>query len=160
MGAQELAQRDFVWLVGSVCQINRIPFDPALLLQRFPAPHSERQLLEALQSLGFRTGEALLATATFPCIAFLRGEPARPALVLRSDGAKHLYFEAGSQAPRRCGAADDRFEPRALLLRHELAAKLEGDGAPAARGFGFAWFWSELLKHRAVWRDVLLASLF
>jgi hypothetical protein len=38
-----VAEADFAWLVGSICQINRIPFDPALLLQRFPAPHSVRQ---------------------------------------------------------------------------------------------------------------------
>jgi subfamily B ATP-binding cassette protein HlyB/CyaB len=160
MGAQEVAQRDFVWLIGSVCQINRIPFDAALLLQRFAAPHSPRQILEALQSLGFRTGEGLLAKASFPCVAFLRGEAPQPALVLRGDGAKYLYFAPGSQAPQRCGVTDDRFEPQALLLRHELAEKLDGDGAPAERGFGFAWFWNELLKHRRVWRDVLLASLF
>ncbi len=54
---------DFAWLVGSLCQINRIPFDPALLLQRFPAPHSVPQLIEALRSFGFRTGEGSLAKA-------------------------------------------------------------------------------------------------
>jgi ATP-binding cassette, subfamily B, bacterial HlyB/CyaB len=160
MGAQELAQRDFVWLAGSLCELNRLPFDAALLLQRFPAPHSERQLLEALQSLGFRIGDGLLAKASFPCVGFLRGEASRPAIVLRCDGAKYLYFEAGSQAPQRCAVGEDRLEPRALLLRHQLAEKLQGDGAPEARGFGFHWFWQELLKHKRIWRDVLLASLF
>ena len=40
-----MSASDFVWLVGSLCQINRLPFDAALLLQRFPAPHWH-QLLE------------------------------------------------------------------------------------------------------------------
>jgi subfamily B ATP-binding cassette protein HlyB/CyaB len=160
MAAEELAQRDFVWLVGSLCQLNRLPFDAALLLQRFPAPHFARQLVEALRSLGFRTGDGLLAKASFPCIGFLRGEAPRPAIVLRFDGAKYLYFAAGSQAPQKCTVEEDRFEPRALLLRHQLAEKLQGDGAPNARGFGFHWFWRELAKHKRVWRDVLLASLF
>ncbi|HEX7055170.1 MAG TPA: peptidase domain-containing ABC transporter [Burkholderiales bacterium] len=160
MGAHELAQRDFVWLVGSLCQLSRVPFDPALLLQRFSAPHGVRQLVEALQSLGFSTGEGLLARASFPCIAFLSGEPRRPALVLRADAGKLLYFLAGSAAPQKCSLADERFEPQALLVRHALAEKLEGDGAPAPAGFGFAWFRKELLRHKAVWRDVLLASLF
>jgi len=66
-----LSGEHFVWLTGSLCQLNRVPFDPALLVQRFPAPHSVRQLLEAIQSLGFRAGEAALASASFPCIAFL-----------------------------------------------------------------------------------------
>src|SRR5438477_9591577 len=161
MGAQAIAQGDFVWLLGSLCQINRLPFDAALLLQRFPAPHSSRQLLEALQSLGFRTGESDLAKASFPCIAFLKGDAPRPALALRSDGKQLLYFEAGSQAPQACPLSElGRFEPQALLVRHEQAQKLEGDDAAAANAFGFRWFWSELLKHKRVWRDVLLASLF
>ncbi|MGH8468557.1 MAG: hypothetical protein ACREVY_06145, partial [Gammaproteobacteria bacterium] len=29
----------------------------------------------------------------------------------------------------------------------------------SSRPFGFRWFIPELLKHKAIWRDVLLASL-
>ena len=35
-----LSADSFIWLIGSLCQINRIPFDPQLILQRFPAPHT------------------------------------------------------------------------------------------------------------------------
>ena len=150
--AGELSRVDFVWLVGSLCQVNRLPFDAALLLHRFAAPHSIAQLIEALQSLGFRTGYVPLHRATFPCVAFLRSK--RPALVVKGDGRNLLYFEAGAQAPETC-AGMERFEPQALLLRHEAQ---EHDGAPAA--FGFRWFWHELLRHKRIWRDVLVASLF
>src|SRR5258706_2387664 len=158
--AETLSREDFVWLIGSLCQVNRLPFDPALLLQHFPAPHSSRQLIEALQSLGFGTGDAAFARASFRCIAFLRGETPRRALVVKSDASQLLYFEAGSQSSQTCPIAElERFEPQALLVRHEQAPKLEGDDAMAA-AFGFRWFWSELLKHKRIWRDVLLASLF
>src|SRR5258706_4965959 len=160
VGAEALSRLDFVWLIGSLCQINRLPFDAALLLQRFPAPHSARQLVEALQSLGFRTGEGTLAKASFPCIAFLKGETPRPALVVKSDASQLLYFEAGSQSPQTCPIAElERFEPQALLVRHEQVQKLEGDDAAPGR-FGVRWFWAERLKHKRIWRDVLLASLF
>ncbi len=155
MGGETLSRGDFVWLIGSLCQASRLPFDAALLLQRFPAPHSSRQLIEALQSLRFRTGEADLAKAAFPCIAFLKGEPPRPAIVVKSDGARLLCFEAGSQAPQTCPF--ERFEREALLIRHEQEQK---EDAPAAASFGFRWFWNELLKHKRIWRDVVLASLF
>ena len=154
----ELTGGDFVWLVGSLCQVNRIPFDPALLQQRFPAPHAVPQLLEALQTLGFRTGEAELAKAAFPCIGFLKGEPERPAIAVKSDGMQLLYFEAGSQAPKTGNL--ESFQPQAILARHEAAEKLSPGEAPATPRFGFRWFWSELLKHKRIWRDVLLASLF
>src|SRR4051812_23023505 len=151
MAERALSRADFVWLTGSLCQVNRLPFDAALVLQRFPAPHSTRQLLEALQSLGFRIGEGALAKAAFPCVAFLLKDN-KPAIVVKADGAELLYFESGSQAPAR--AAMDRFEPQAILLRHEKAE------AVVEERFGFRWFRVELLKHRRVWRDVLLASLF
>ncbi|HUQ75562.1 MAG TPA: peptidase domain-containing ABC transporter [Burkholderiales bacterium] len=152
-----LSRQDFVWLIGSLCQVNRLAFDPALLVQRFPAPHSLRQLIEALQSFGFRTGEADLAKAAFPCVAFLKGEAPRPVLIVKRDEKQVLYFEAGSQTPATCEDLE-RFERHALLARHEQAQNVEGEDPPGR--FGFRWFWNELVKHKPVWRDVLLASLF
>jgi subfamily B ATP-binding cassette protein HlyB/CyaB len=157
----DLTPQEFAWLAGSLCQLNRIPFDPALLLQRYPAPHSRRQLIEACQSLGFHTGQGKLSTKTpFPCIAFSKDESHRPAIILRGDSAEFLYFEPGSQTPQRCRATDERFEPTALFVRHEAEKEAKGDGAQPASRFGFGWFWKELLKHKRVWRDVLFASLF
>jgi subfamily B ATP-binding cassette protein HlyB/CyaB len=171
--AASLAEGDFAWLVGSLCQINRIPFDPPLLLQRFPAPHSVQQLVEALRTLGLRTGEGELAKAAYPCVGFLNGESPRPALLVKRDAERLLYFEAGSQAPQTA-AADEvkaRFAPHVLMThleaapsaspRHgEPAPARDGDGAPAEAKFGFRWFWAELAKHKGIWRDVLAASLF
>ena len=88
--AADVAESDFAWTVGSLCQINRIPFDPALLLQKFPAPHSVRQLIEALRSFGFRTGEGMLAKSAFPCLAFLTGNAAKPALLVKRDAERLL----------------------------------------------------------------------
>ena len=160
--AAALAEADFAWLVGSLCQINRMPFDPALLLQRFPAPHSVRQLLEALRSLGFRTGEGELAKAALPCIGFLAGDTPRPAILVKRDAERLLYFVAGSQAAETApiGALKERFAPDVVLLLHEAAQPAAQDGAPKESEFGFRWFWAELLKHKRIWRDVLAASLF
>ncbi len=149
-----LGRDEFVWLAGSLCQASRLPFDPALVLQRFPAPHSVRQLLEALRSLGFRVGESALAKAVFPCIGFLKGERERPVLVVKAKGEELLYFEPGSQAARTGNVS--LFDPGALLVRHEAADEEEAEQGR----FGFRWFWAELLKHKPVWRDVLAASLF
>jgi subfamily B ATP-binding cassette protein HlyB/CyaB len=171
-------------LIGSLCQINRLPFDPALLLQRFPAPHSAQQLHEALRAFGFRTGEGELAKAAYPCIGFLAGESPRPALLVKRDAERLLYFEAGSQAAQTTPIAElkARFVPAALLVRFEASAADgaesasaegigasdraraphagRGDGVSAPAKFGFGWFWAELARHKGIWRDVLAASLF
>ena len=158
-----VAEADFAWLIGSLCQINRIPFDPALLLQRFPAPHSIRQFVEAVHSLGFRTGEGDLSKAAFPCVGFLAGDAPRPVILIKRDAERLLYFVAGSQTPQTAPIATlkEQFEPGVILVQREAAAEAAaGDGAPVDSKFGFRWFWAEFLKHKRIWRDVLLASLF
>ena len=154
---EELSAEEFVWLAGSLCQLHRIAFDPALLLQRFCAPHSVRQLLEACQALGLRAGEVkTLRGARFPCIGFLNGSPGRPALLVKADAEQVVFFEALAQAPATVPASElsARFAQRFVLVRPEAAE------AEEAAGFGFRWFARELLRHKPVWRDVLAASLF
>jgi subfamily B ATP-binding cassette protein HlyB/CyaB len=156
---QTLSAGDFVWLIGSLCQLNRIPFDPALLTQRFPAPHDRRQILEACQAFDFRIGEGRLGKVSFPCIAFLKGEVSRPALIVKADRERMLYVEAGSQAPATAPLSEfgERFEPQLIQARHEATASVDGE---PTRAFGWRWFGAELLRHKRVWRDVLIASFF
>ncbi len=164
---RQFAAESFAWLVGSLCQLNRIPFDAALLLQRHPAPHDERQLIEALHALGFRTGSfngrpETLRDAVLPCIAFHDDGDFSPALVVKADAERIAYFSPGSTAAVSVSRAEFalRFRREFLLVRHDEPEELrQQDGAPAAERFGFGWFARELARHRGVWRDVLLASL-
>ena len=169
MKSAELGRDEFVWLLGSLCQLNRTAFDPALLLQRFPAPHGVRQFIEASNSLGFKTGELALpandpGAIRYPAVGFIKGESPTPAIVVRADSQQLLYFPAGSQTPVTITPTEfaARFEPSLILIRHESpAAAIEtAEGAERAPRFGFRWFWAELLRHKRIWRDVLLASLF
>ncbi len=69
--------QDMVWALGSLCQLNKIPFDPALVTQQYPPPHSETTFSEAATALGFKVGRCdtarrKLADLTFPFVAFLR----------------------------------------------------------------------------------------
>jgi subfamily B ATP-binding cassette protein HlyB/CyaB len=151
----ELTRESFAWLVGSFCRLNRIPFEASLLLQRFPAPHSFGQFREALQSLSFKVGDGQLARASLPCIGFLKA--GEPALLCKVDDEAVLYFRPGSAASETAPVAS--FERDVVLVRHDAPA-LEGEGAEPASAFGFGWFWKELARHKSIWRDVLLASLF
>ncbi len=138
-----------------------MPFDAALLVQRFPAPHSLRQLLEVLQALEFRTGEADIAKATFPCVAILKGEPARPAILAKVDGDQVVYFQADESGAKACPILDlARFEKRVVLVRRETEEQALRQDDESASRFGFRWFWKELLRHKGIWRDVLVTSLF
>jgi subfamily B ATP-binding cassette protein HlyB/CyaB len=108
-----LGYQEVLWLLGSLCSLYRIPFDPKLVEQDFPPPHSLATFHEAARALGFKTGHSLHPTdwqkLPLPAIAFLRAVPETsaadavpsiPVLILKTDGHKLLYFRAGSQAPK------------------------------------------------------------
>lgn len=42
-----LTADEFLWALGSLCQLRRIPFEPALVLQQCPPPYDRAALLGA-----------------------------------------------------------------------------------------------------------------
>jgi ATP-binding cassette, subfamily B, bacterial HlyB/CyaB len=74
---ESFSQEQFVWLLGAACQLHRVPFDPQLVLQQFPPPHTLAAARQALEDLGFRSGltETLpeaFAGLALPCFALIR----------------------------------------------------------------------------------------
>jgi subfamily B ATP-binding cassette protein HlyB/CyaB len=172
-----------LWVLGSLCQLYRIPFESKLILQRYAPPYTLGTLCEAAESLGLAVGEwreaRSFAGVALPCVALMRAggghqaandeagdAPPVPALIVKSDGTRFLYFRAGSEAGETAAAGDFPllFQPAVLAVGRAPKAANEG-GAPEdnpeqpPEGFGFRWFVPELLKHKRVWRDVLIASL-
>ncbi|HCA27646.1 MAG TPA: ABC transporter, partial [Betaproteobacteria bacterium] len=126
-----------------------------------------------------------LATLHLPCLVIVREAPAaepadaspasgaetppktepaayRPSIVVQIDDNGLTLFEAGTNKPKTLSHAAfaGRYAGTAFQLAPEAAAIKDPDGALAGSGgFGFRWFVPELLKHKRVWRDVLIASL-
>jgi len=188
-----------LWLLGSLSQLYRLPFDAALVAQQFPPPYSLVTFHEAARSLGFKTGTCKLAGLDWqklplPAIAFLRAVPAAqataqeghaddtaggisgspeteiasplPLLILKADPPKLLFFRPGSQSPETLSVkeAAAQFAPDLILIARETTARQgQNEEIPGfkteKKEFGFRWFIPELLKHKRIWRDVLLASL-
>jgi ATP-binding cassette, subfamily B, bacterial HlyB/CyaB len=165
-----LSTADFSWLLGSLCQTHRIPWDAGLALQLFPPPYSEATLFEAGRHYGFRFGgtrmpESGWAGMTFPIIAMRSANGMlKPALIAKADTSRILYFEPGSNEARTSTrsefAGPAQAEPSLLMVAREAPEAapdaVDMDASPA---FGFRWFAKELLKHKSVWRSVLGASL-
>lgn len=86
-------------------------------------------------------------------------------LIVGADAERVLCFRPGSDDPLTFDTSDflARVEPTALAVGRKASAKGEladpGDEGLLRPTFGFRWFVPELLKHRRIWRDVLLASL-
>jgi subfamily B ATP-binding cassette protein HlyB/CyaB len=181
-----LSAESFVWGLQNICQLQRAPFVPDLILQQFPPPHDLVTLQRAARALGFESGVREVRTMQLPrfrvpFVAALRPTSERPgagltgltpaseddaffslALVLRCTPKEVVYAEPGNSQVMTSALADfeRRFAGKAFLWT-PLTQSLRGDDAALVhgKGFGFRWFVPELLRHRSIWRDVLLASL-
>src|SRR6266700_1085065 len=83
MGRELMSREHFEWILGSLCQLHRVPFDPALLAQQFPPPYDRAALLGAAKALDFRVGERTvgakaLVALPLPCVAFLKRSEEAP----------------------------------------------------------------------------------
>ena len=173
---------DIVWVMGSFCALNRKPFDAELLVKQFPPPYSSDSFIHAARALGFKIkrrdcGSEAVATYNLPCLAVMneaapsneaaavQATPTRkvhPAIIVKIEQGSVTLFEAGSNTPKTITTAefDARFAGTAFQLALETQGIKDPDGALKDQAqFGFRWFIPELLKHKKIWRDVLIASL-
>jgi len=51
-----LSNQSFVWAIGGLCALHKIPFDSQLLIRSFVPPYDLTSLQAALQSYGFQIG--------------------------------------------------------------------------------------------------------
>ncbi|MEO8346878.1 MAG: peptidase domain-containing ABC transporter [Betaproteobacteria bacterium] len=177
--------------MGSLCNLQRLMFDAALVRREFPPPHSAVTLVDALRLLGLgvhivqRDGHGV-ALARLPCLVFLKhskvpssqsdhameasglplkASPPVPfaiALLVKSEGGRLLLFPAGTNEPEVVLASEfeSLYAGYALEATYARQGSADEDDTGKHPAFGFRWFYDELSRHRLVWRDVLLASLF
>lgn len=177
-----ISTETFIWALQCACQVHRVPFDAAMALRQFPSPYNSANLQHALHELGLKgrwrkVKEADMEHLNFPCFAALNPvidfDPVKEqsesdaqgeqplethglALLVRLEKGAVLFFEPGSQEPRHLPFSE--FTTRCAGHVLQFAAP-KSTGVNEDKEFGFRWFVPELLKHKKVWRDVLLASL-
>lgn len=169
--ARSLAPATFVWAAGSAANLTRVAFDPELLRSEFPGPHTVATLVRALDALGLavvakRLAPTRLPEAKLPCIVLLRGDEGasqlEPAIVAAASPERVVFFRSGAPTPTAVSPVEfaERSAGFVLEFHPKAEALRDADGArEAKREFGFRWFVPELLRHKRVWRDVLIASL-
>ena len=85
-----------------------------------------------------------------------------PAIVVKIEQGNVILFEVGTNQPKTMTQAEfaARFTGTAFQLALETKGIKDPDGALKNQAeFGFRWFIPELMKHKRIWRDVLIASL-
>ena len=84
------------------------------------------------------------------------------ALVFRVDDERVAFFEQSQPKPTVLPLAEfaELYAGQVLLFAPERKGEIDNDAVTSKKQeFGFRWFIPELLKHKEIWRDVLLASL-
>jgi subfamily B ATP-binding cassette protein HlyB/CyaB len=85
-----------------------------------------------------------------------------PAIIVQVKDDSVTLFEVGTNQPKTLTHAEfaARFAGTAFQLALETKGIKDPDGALSQKAnFGFHWFIPELMKHKRIWRDVLIASL-
>jgi subfamily B ATP-binding cassette protein HlyB/CyaB len=179
--AGQVGRDALVWVLSALGQYFRIPFDEKLVLGQVPPPYGHESVISAAQALGLRAAwksksPSSLKKITVPFIAVLNPASDAPesvpaetelpsaswAFVLRIEADRVACFEQGRPSHTILPFAEfaARYTGRVLLAAPRRQALADPD-APNRRHepFGFRWFVPELLKHKKIFRDVLLASL-
>jgi subfamily B ATP-binding cassette protein HlyB/CyaB len=93
-------------------------------------------------------------------------KPIDPALLIKADAERVLFFRAGAEQPETVPLAEftRHFRTDILLVARKERSPTaldepSGDQNKKAPPFGFRWFLPELMKHKRIWRDVIIASL-
>jgi len=175
-----ISTETFLWALQCACQVHRVPFAADMALRRFPSPYNTAILQHALHELGLKgrwrkVREADFEHLNYPCFAALnpvavereaddeaaQAEQQLPAhglaLLVRVEKNTLVFFETNSREPQQLPLAE--FAERCAGHVLQFAAPKSQGVDDEDKAFGFRWFVPELLKHKTVWRDVLLASL-
>lgn len=177
MNHQELSQTAFFWALQGLCALHRKPFSLALAQQQCAAPYSNQSLQNALDQSGLsasahRCSAKKLYKESFPLIAWCREHTVggaevsvvSPALILQADEHHVLVVEHTDTAPQTIARAQfqKRYTGQITRVTPKIDPGIDADSAEQERQqrrFGFSWFVPELLKHKKLWQEILLASL-
>jgi ATP-binding cassette, subfamily B, bacterial HlyB/CyaB len=168
-----IARMDVVWLLASFARLYRKEVDEALLLSECAAAVDVSRLGELAHALGLTVRQQAFDPATptqsplaAETVAQSTDEASLPVrrwcLILQSDGKMATVLEPGQAQPAQLtiDALKARLSGDALCFKPLAESPRDPDAIAAdQRSFGFRWFVPELLKHRAIWKEVLWASL-
>ncbi len=166
-----------LWLLSLFAAFYRRNVDASLLVRECVPPLRGADLERLAGQLGLAaTLEVLVPPAAerftrqqLPLAIELRadsdrseGDPTDWVVILDANGTHAMLARRSADSPQSMPMLDllSRMTGASIRLRPQAPAVNDPDEASASRpAFGFHWFVPELLKHRSLWREVLVASV-
>ncbi len=180
MDKKPFSKDAFFWILSAICAVHRKPFSIELAQQQLAAPYTPHALERAAQAYGLhahwrKTAAKKLHQESFPLIAWQQSsdslneinatnENLAPTLLLQVDREHVLCIKPGDSKPERILFSQFKHCYLGYVTRVTPQADIASDPdseeeARRLRKFGFSWFIPELLKHKKLWQEILLASL-
>jgi subfamily B ATP-binding cassette protein HlyB/CyaB len=175
--ASTLEPAQALWLLSLFATLYRRNVDASLLVRECVPPlhgvDMERiagqiGLRATLQTLDARSAAKEVSRQQCPIAVELRGEGDPPeegstdwVVVLDANGSLAMLAcrNTGQAQTMAMDALRSRMTGASIRLRPQTVTANDPEGVGAQRSFGFHWFVPELLKHRSLWREVLVASV-
>ena len=134
---------------ASASELARLPLPCLAILKPASAPNPDSVANDAI---------------TLPAAAGEGGAPLlhRLVVVVKANDTRVLLFGDESPNPYESALADFELEFAGQVVLFNAGEKALDASDPTLKAtpeFGFKWFIPELLKHKHIWRDVLMASL-
>ena len=155
----------------SIANLERIPFPVVAFLR-------EDEVAEQVNNAADNEQIALSTSPSPACGEGVRdsagegvengSQPAKPVLLIKADTERVLFFRTGAEQPETLPLAEftKHFRTGILLVAREASRDTGAEEQlpeikpqPGHTPFSFRWFIPELLKHKRIWRDILIASL-
>jgi subfamily B ATP-binding cassette protein HlyB/CyaB len=164
--------RSFFWVLQMVCTLHRIPYSADVARRHNVPPYTCASLYQALNTYGLNATSRniparQLSKESCPLLVWLKSVSDQallvPALLLacHDDQVVLLQVDESEPAEMTIGIFAASYAGqcvRILPKTSPLPASACGDLERTNTRFGFAWFIPELLRHRQIWREILLAS--
>ncbi len=158
----------FFWVLQVLCALHRKPFSIDMVKQQVVPPYTDKALSQAIEAIGFTVGifhfkPHRIGKEPFPLLVWLHCDKAlQPALILEADETQILLFIAGNQQPEVMTVEKFTalYSGNGIRITQKRDSNITASDDPVTqhRKFGFSWFVPELLKHRKLWHEILLAS--
>ena len=180
MNYQVINKDAFFWLLEGLCAIHRKPFSLTLAMKQCAEPYTNLSLISTLDNLGFscsnrKSKSAKLQNENFPLIAWYsvdtiseltanKSQYILPILILQAEGEHILCVTQDDVSPKTITLKEfsKRYTGHITRISPKIDEGNDEDSAALAlqsRRFDFSWFIPELMRHKKLWQEILLASL-
>jgi ATP-binding cassette, subfamily B, bacterial HlyB/CyaB len=158
------------WLIGSFALLHEKSIDSELLRRECATNSTTDELARIAAGVGLDITEMYIDAGTLQDVplpiavelSVADAEVRDWCILLQKDGTRVLIATRKSSTPETLDRTEfeQRLTGTALRIRPVAEGAPDPDAAASEkRAFGFRWFIPELLKHRNIWREVIIASL-